>query len=314
MTAMKVVRMVLMFSHLCLAESMSNNQHCWKRTTSVLRALGWNHIVLVRRPGALLAAIEFAKGGIFSRLAVNRNEPGEDVLAIQGATSDSNVILHHGRPKQTPYLFVGSRITTGTSSENVEFLHYDCNRDLRLQHWFKTIRETQAAPRGLWRVGNSGHYDKIYDLKGSTLLVHLVNWNQWTQVDGCKDNMSVCSVGGILPIVTEQLGRMFNFNATYSTVAGNNFGSVPATGTWSDPNATFGGWLIVLLINGYKSSCDPVGLLGTAINGVTDVSLCQWLHSYDRDPWADFSIAVKSESNRVRKGLNRTLRLHVLKV
>ncbi len=68
---------------------------------------------------------------------------------------------------------------------------------------------------------------------------------------------------------------MFNLTFTCHKERINDWGITPKTGSWMDKNATFG------------------GALGGVINEDYEFSASGWIHTSERQDWADFHFGYK---------------------
>ena len=99
-------------------------------------------------------------------------------------------------------------------------------------------------------------------------------------VGSCKHRVSKkdCQHSGSSSLIMENLGKMYNFSIQFDVEPNNDWGALPSTGSWVDPNATFSGILELIHNNEY------------------DLSFPEWVYIAERTHWFDFShIVYKQE-------------------
>ena len=95
-----------------------------------------------------------------------------------------------------------------------------------------------------WIVGSSGKYIEDFNQHGLQMYSSTMSWSPYMEIFRCNDDKQYCMSRGPFPDVLEQLGWMYNFTWRYDIEPSGKWGTVPVTGTWQDPNATFEGMLI----------------------------------------------------------------------
>ena len=115
-------------------------------------------------------------------------------------------------------------------------------------------------------------FDKL-DFKGAKITASTLTWEPWLTLTNCGAAVSsVCESHGILANLMNILAGQYNF--TWEVSQASHWGTLPDTGNWEDPNATFS------------------GSLGSVINGEFDVPLSIWAFSSERFIWTDITLTI----------------------
>ncbi len=77
---------------------------------------------------------------------------------------------------------------------------------------------------------------------GLVLQATTLSWPPWGRLFDCGPPPNFeCAADGVMTDVIEMLGKMYNFSVRYSKEPTGNWGLLPTSGSWTDPNATFEG-------------------------------------------------------------------------
>lgn len=128
-----------------------------------------------------------------------------------------------------------------------------------------------------WKLDESGggHFIETYDLMGAVMKGKTLDWVPWLEMSGCQGPTQPCTnATGLTADLMQELKAMFNFTLELYKEESGEWGNMPMSGNWGDPNATWG------------------GALGTIVNDEFDIPLSSWMYVPERTVDATWHFAT----------------------
>ena len=93
----------------------------------------------------------------------------------------------------------------------------------------------------------------------------------WIRLFNCDENDRNCESEGGNSDIMNIIAARYNFTLVADKEPDGNWGSIPKTGAWTDPNATF------------------EGVLGRVVDSSYDMSIVEWKRTLERSRWVNYT-------------------------
>lgn len=249
-----------------------------------LRALGWKKVVLVTTRSDFQALRDWVRqaSSISVLMSVQELEQEYNMCDLEGYVITANIelaqvknMLACRRPSDS--VMVITKVEEDLVFEDdLEAFNYTRSfYRLTMGHLFHhiTLRDQIQLLQHEMACTNYSCSPILgrYDFKGILISGKTLSWLPWLQLHDCEVN-EPCKTTGVLSDTMDILAHQNNF--TWQTERGENWGVLPLTGNWTDPNATFG------------------GIFGLTVRDERDLQLSIWVSTAERFQWMDSTMSI----------------------